>query len=159
MKFCTTVFLSLCLALVIGCGVEGWNTTYSTLTVNGTAMKLATHSGFYTVIGKAYTIEFFLNPDSSDLKSGISFGLPTDVKSGQILTQDTVSWYMKMSYYDANGVMYGGSAAGSTFTITVTNWPGKGANATGTYSATLKTEDGTNQVVITNGQFTGWIYN
>jgi hypothetical protein len=148
--------LCLCIA---GCGIEGWNTTYSTLTINGTQTKLATHSGFYTVMGKAYSIMYHLNPESPDLKSTISFGLPTDVTTGQTYTQDTTPWYSKMSYYDASGVMYGGPAAGSTFTITVTNWPGKGGNATGTYSATLKTEDGTAQVVITDGQFTGWIYN
>jgi hypothetical protein len=149
-----------CLALFSGCGVEGWTTTYTTLNVNGTPTTLATHSGFYRALVDDYSISYNLTPDNpANFKNYISFGLPNDVKSGQTYTQDTSHWYSKMSYYDANGVMYGGSAAGSTFSITITNWPGKGFYATGTYSATLKTEDGKSQVVITNGVFNGWIYN
>ena len=146
--------------LFAGCGGGGStpvpvNVFHTTFTVGAETKDLSTTRGFLKFGTNNYDISYNLVSDVIT-KNYLYIRLPGAVSSGKVYSEQEVF----LQYYDAAGTEYRSDTFGSVVTLTVTAWPGMGGYATGTYSATLKSDAIVpTDAVITNGKFDGFIIN
>lgn len=161
MKKKLSAIVLLWVLFLAGCGNQDHtNIFHATFTADSVSKDFTTNLGFLNLNG--YDISYLGDPSGVDSnKNYLQIGLPSGVKTGDTFTQQSDNCLLL--YKDANGKWYRGqkgSAYDSTFTITVTSWPGPGGYAHGTFTGMLKDED-TNSVTVSvqNGAFEGFIHN
>jgi hypothetical protein len=138
-----------------GCGTEDHeNVFHATFLADGAARDFTAQLGFFQVVGYGIT---YAQPGSTPAANLLAIDLPASVAPGLVCTTGVSG--CALVYLDAAGRRFAGGSSGSTYRLTVTEWPGMGGYARGTFEASLVADGGDAAVVITAGRFEGFIHN
>jgi hypothetical protein len=133
------------------------NVFHATFQADGIAKDFTTQVGFTDVLGTGYSIS--CQQDRAQVPppgNYLLLALPSAVTPGLVCGNSVAG--CALVYQDPSGRWLDARRNGSTFRITVTAWPGMGGQATGTFEASIRDDQGAT-VVLSGGNFEGFIHN
>jgi hypothetical protein len=121
-----------------GCGTEDHvNVFHATFLADGAARDFTTRLGFVNLGGYGITCA---QPGSASAANLLDLEVPASVVPGQVCAAGVPG--CGLVYLDEAGRRFGGTSSGSTYRLTVTEWPGMGGYARGTFEASLVADGG-----------------
>lgn len=145
------------LFFTLSCGnTDHINIFHVNFASNGAAKDFTTQVGFSNLLSIGYSISYSLVlADTSHNVVSIYVPVNPQVNVPYVRGSSNFSFV----FTDSNSVIYRSSRGSSTFSLTITQWPGIGGYAKGTFSGTLYDDTETAFVTIQSGTFEGFIHN